>query len=111
MGAIGDALNELLREIDTHIEITEGADGLYEEIGVTAPRLAHALDELRAEHAEMKTRTQALAAKVEAAPRDRAPVAETRDAVGQLLGFLVKHRQRGADLVWEAYELDIGGNA
>ena len=26
-----------------------------------------------------------------------------------LLGLLVRHRQRGSDLVYEAYELDIGG--
>jgi hypothetical protein len=25
------------------------------------------------------------------------------------MGRLVRHRQHGADLVWEAYELDIGG--
>jgi hypothetical protein len=26
-----------------------------------------------------------------------------------LLGRIVRHRQLGADLVWEAYNLDIGG--
>ena len=28
-----------------------------------------------------------------------------------LLGRLVRHRQRGSDLVFEAYEFDIGGEA
>jgi len=26
-----------------------------------------------------------------------------------LLGQIVRHRQLGSDLVWEAYNLDIGG--
>ena len=26
-----------------------------------------------------------------------------------LLGLLVRHRQRGSDLVYEAYEFDVGG--
>jgi hypothetical protein len=111
MEGVARALNDLLAEIDTHIELTEGANGLYEEIATIVPRLSHALDDLRAEHAEMKTRTHALAQKVETAAAEPASVADTRDSVGQLLGFLVKHRQRGSDLVWEAYELDIGGQA
>ena len=28
-----------------------------------------------------------------------------------LLGRLVRHRQRGSDLVFEAYQFDIGGEA
>jgi hypothetical protein len=108
---IGAALDDLLAEVDTHIEITEGRDGLYQEIAATEPRLAHALDELRAEHAEMRARTETLAKKVGTAAGGPAAVDEIRDEIGQLLGFLVKHRQRGSDLVWQAYELDIGGDA
>jgi hypothetical protein len=25
------------------------------------------------------------------------------------MGQLVRHRQKGADLVWEAYDVDLGG--
>jgi hypothetical protein len=25
------------------------------------------------------------------------------------MGSVIRHRQRGADLVWEAYNVDIGG--
>lgn len=111
MEGVAAALNDLVAEIETHIELTEGANGLYDEIATTAPRLTHALDDLRAEHAEMRTRTRALAERFETAAREPEPVDELRDAVGQLLGFLVKHRQRGSDLVWQAYGLDIGGDA
>ena len=42
------------------------------------------------------------------------PVAETdvddlRERATGLLGHLVRHRQRGADLIYEAYQTDIGG--
>ena len=29
----------------------------------------------------------------------------------KLLGQLTRHRQRGADLIYEAYQVDIGGTA
>jgi hypothetical protein len=32
-----------------------------------------------------------------------------RDLGTTLLGHLARHRQRGADLVYEAYQADIGG--
>ncbi len=41
---------------------------------------------------------------------DARSVDETRDEIQRVLGRLVKHRQRGADLVWEAYNRDIGGD-
>jgi hypothetical protein len=36
-------------------------------------------------------------------------VDDVREAATALLGRLVRHRQRGSDLVFEAYEFDIGG--
>jgi hypothetical protein len=32
-----------------------------------------------------------------------------REEVTTLMGQLVRHRQKGADLVWEAYDVDLGG--
>jgi hypothetical protein len=37
------------------------------------------------------------------------PLDDARDDLQRLLGRIVHHRQLGADLVWEAYNLDIGG--
>ena len=36
-------------------------------------------------------------------------VDKVRDDGTMLLGMLVRHRQRGSDLVYEAFELDVGG--
>jgi hypothetical protein len=37
-------------------------------------------------------------------------VTRARELGTELLGSIVRHRQRGADLVYEAYEVDIGGD-
>jgi hypothetical protein len=41
--------------------------------------------------------------------RDTVSVDGARDEIAHVLGRLVKHRQHGADLLWEAYSLDTGG--
>jgi hypothetical protein len=40
---------------------------------------------------------------------DTWPLPQARDDLQRLLGRVVRHRQLGADLVWDAYNLDIGG--
>ena len=58
----------------------------------------------------MQEATSSLKARLTAARAgDALSVDEARDEIQRLLGRLVKHRQRGADLVWEAYTRDIGG--
>jgi hypothetical protein len=58
----------------------------------------------------MKEETAALKERLEANPVETPEqVAEARDGIQSVLGLLVKHRQRGADLLWEAYNLDTGG--
>jgi hypothetical protein len=37
------------------------------------------------------------------------PLDRARDDLQRLIGAVVRHRQKGADLVWEAYNVDIGG--
>ena len=104
------SLEELRRALDEHIEVTERADGLYAEITGRAPRLAGKIERLAAEHPEMRDATAALIERLESTPiGDPWPLDDARDDLQRLLGRLVRHRQRGADLVWEAYNLDIGG--
>jgi hypothetical protein len=104
-----EAVEELRDEIETHVELTEGVDGLYEEVAEVAPRLGGRLEALRREHVEMRMRAADTAARLAARDADESAVDAARADVSALLGFLVKHRQRGSDLVWEAYALDIGG--
>jgi hypothetical protein len=103
-------LGILVDAIDEHIEVTERPEGLYEEILEGAPRLSHQVDRLRAEHPTLRTGTAELIERLQStAIGPDWPVDAARDDVQRLLGKIVKHRQLGADLVWEAYNLDIGG--
>lgn len=102
------ALAELVADVNTHVAITEGVDGLHGEVVAIAPRLAYAVNRLVGEHAIITEVMDELAAgaphvtTVEQAER-------LRDVGSDLLTRLVKHRQRGADLVFEAFHTDIGG--
>jgi hypothetical protein len=103
-------LRSLAEMIDEHVEMTERPKGLYDEITGRAPRLASQIERLKAEHPEMRDATAELLGRFEATPiGDAWPIADARDGLQRLLGRLVRHRQHGADLVWEAYNLDIGG--
>ena len=93
-----------------HIDVTEGADGLYQEVLAQAPRLSGAVNRLQHEHADIAS------ALVEVDNRLDDPMSDAdvwvdsiRDAAITLMGLLVRHRQRGADLVYEAYDVEIGG--
>jgi len=90
-----------------HIDVTEGAGGLHETIVVNSPRLQHAVDVLTAEHDEMEADIAELVMAVEPPVMARDVEAVTvRTTI--LLDRLVKHRQRGADLVYEAFQQDLG---
>ena len=43
------------------------------------------------------------------APVGEDDIDDLRERATELLGHIVRHRQRGADLIYEAYETDIGG--
>ena len=105
------AMLQRLREaIEEHIEGTERPQGLYDEILHNAPRLADAVDQLRVEHPLLRDATSDAIAKLRTTPIGTTwSLEDARDELQRLLGRVVKHRQRGADLVWEAYTLDIGG--
>jgi len=107
MSGVVEALEELEHEIVDHIEVTERPDGLYDEIVDAAPRLSHSIKLLRAEHPEMHAATSALRLRLQSG--EERSVDQARDEIQHVLGRLVKHRQHGADLLWEAYSLDTGG--
>jgi hypothetical protein len=96
-------LARLRTEFHTHVELTEGPDGLYGEVLSDAPRLAHKVHRLGREHRKVSAALDALAARIDAEPE------RFRSWAGDLLRELSRHRQRGADLVYEAYATDIGG--
>ena len=82
----------------------------------SSPRLAHEVDRLTKEHrtlTELIAEMLALVGLADGPPARIDPNLgdpdEVRDRGTALLSALVRHRQRGADLVYEAYSVDIGG--
>lgn len=102
------SLVELCGDFREHVDITEGPDGLYLELLASSPHLAGAVTGLTREHVLIRGEVDDLLARVQAP--EAVDDADTVRALGtRLLGRLVRHRQRGADLVFDAYAFDIGG--
>ena len=102
------ALVEVAGDFRAHVEITEGPNGLYVELLATSPRLAGPVDDLTRDHVLIGGQIDDLLSRV-ADPDVTAAVDGVRRSATALLGRIVRHRQRGSDLVFEAYEFDIGG--
>jgi hypothetical protein len=102
---------EVRDALGQHITATEQPDGLYDEILERAPRLAGNVRRLREEHPEIRDGIDAMLERLEHTEigSDRWALEQARDDLQRLIGGVIKHRQRGADLVWEAYNVDIGG--
>jgi len=104
------ALVELSGDLRQHVDITEGPNGLYRDLVKTSPRLSGAVASLTREHVLICGQVDSLLARV-TAPDVVEDVDRVRGLCTALLGRLVRHRQRGSDLVFEAYQFDIGGEA
>ncbi len=105
-GVTAQRLGELQRAFDEHMTVTEGRDGLYAALLAAAPRLTQAVSVLAREHALIKRVLEVLAERL-ADPGTTTH--QVRSWASDLLRELSRHRQRGADLVYEAYAVDIGG--
>jgi hypothetical protein len=106
---VDSALRRTARAWSHHSDVTEAEGGLFEEIIQTAPRLANAVKRLRTEHVEIAA---VLAHEIETTASkstDDDWVGERRKAITELLGRLARHRQRGSDLTYEAFDVEIGG--
>jgi hypothetical protein len=102
------ALVELSADFREHVALTEGTEGLHGDVVATAPRLANAVQRLAGEHAVIIKLIDDLTSWV-SQPVSAGDVDAIRDLGTTLLGRLVRHRQRGADLIYEAYQVDLGG--
>lgn len=100
---VAEALDDVQGALDDHVAEVEAPDGLYGEIMARTPRLAHAIERLRAEHGTMGAAIAGLRQGV-----DAEPVEVVREGVVDLLADISRHRHRGADLIWNSYDLDIG---
>src|SRR4029079_1883071 len=103
------ALAELSHDFQDHIDLTEAPGGLYESVRHGAPRLNSAVRRLTGEHATYAEAIGGYLAVLEHGGTI-ADLPAFREEVTTLMGQLVRHRQIGADLVYEAFEVDLGGS-
>jgi len=101
------ALADLDEAFEHHVLETEHPGGLYEEMERIAPHLSGKARRLRDEHPLLRASIAAERARLEVALPVEA-IDPVRDDLQRLLGRIVRHRQHGADLVYEAYAIDIG---
>ena len=96
---------------EQHVVVTEKPDGLYEEILGRAPRLENAISKLKDEHPDIAEAVATSVARLEQVEIGGIewPLDDARDDLQRFIGRVIRHRQKGADLVWEAYNVDIGG--
>lgn len=102
--SIDRALEELEGSLNRHIAETEAPDGFLEEISSGWPRLIPSVDALRKEHGQLLEACEKARESLTATTPDPALV---RRQVTTILGRLMFHRQKGAELIYDAYNIDI----
>ena len=109
--AVHEALITVAATFERHIAVTEGDDGFLAEIGEHSPRLIKAIERLCAEHDRIRSELSSTLAHIRRLPAHAGDddIEALRDHITELVTDLVRHRQHGADLVWEAHAVDIGG--
>ena len=103
------ALAELAHDFDDHIDLTESPGGIYDRAKRSAPRLGGAIRRLLHEHREYREQIHGYLAILEHGGQ-LADLPAFREELTALVGCLVRHRQAGGDLVYEAYSVDLGGS-
>ena len=91
-----------------HVDVTEDEGGLFAQVRADQPRLSRRVQQLAAEHHELIDGLDEAGRALAAAGGDAEELTAVRESLTLLLGRLVRHRQRGADLIYEAYQVDIG---
>ncbi len=99
------AVCQLVAALDEHVTETEGHTGLLSQISEQAPRLWREVERLRREHSELADACQQLLELIDGG----ATSLDLRSRAHALVGRFEHHRHRGADLVYEAFGVDLGG--
>jgi hypothetical protein len=101
-----DCLALLAAAFEMHAHQSEGPDGLLAEIIEVSPRCAPAVEQVKRDHRDILTELRQL----EGTARRCDDVSQIKDVREHALGLvqaIARHRQRGADLIYEAYSVDI----
>jgi hypothetical protein len=101
---VRDALNVLDSALQRHVAEIEGPNGLFADVIARAPHLKPDVDMLGLEHRDLVTGCRNALDAVGSAEVDARAV---RRKVVSILGRLTIHRQHGAELLFDAYNVDL----
>lgn len=103
---LASSVKQLQSAFNNHVGEVEAPRGLLEQIVEEAPRLQRAVESTRQHHAILAHSIVDLLGKI--GDPDVAAAA-IRVNVIEIVNDFARHRQDGADLIYEAYDVDIGG--
>jgi hypothetical protein len=107
LAAVRRRLADLQQAFDNHIHVHEGPDSFHADVVQSQPHLAPHVVSLQRDHHRLSIHLLSLSELLEHHP---APEVHDIRALGtDLIHQFARHRQRGADLVWEAFNFDVGG--
>jgi len=104
------AVDHAARRLHDHVRQTEAPDGFLQRVVQDDPRMACRAERLAREHGPLQEAVERLQDAL-ATISDQDVVEhgyEVRNQALDLMTALMRHRQRGADLIYEAYQVDIG---
>lgn len=110
------ALEGLSSALHHHVEDVDGDNGLVEDIRKVAPRLLSEMAALSAEHDELIAACNRIQNEIvtsegaEGVHGGSAEPARIRHGITELLEELSLHRQKGSDLMFDAYNVDIAAS-
>lgn len=102
---VHEASQDLSEALADHVEQTEGSGDFLDDLVDQAPRLENGANLLRREHQGLLSECTRLMSLTGPTTAD---ATEIRRVVMVLLGRLVEHRQRGAELLYDAFAVDLG---
>jgi len=100
------AVESLRQVLDDHIQETEAPGSFYDDVVEHSPHLVNAARRLQSEHPPLAASVDSLALELKTVSDDDG-VEATRELAVELIKALLLHRHRGAELVYDAYNVDV----
>ena len=106
------AVDHAAARVVEHVVASEGTDSLLAQVQTDSPRLGCRIDRLRTDHSRLLGDVERLRAAVADLGDDQVAAhgPEIRDQANAFARRLARHRRRRSDLVYEAYQVDLGGD-
>lgn len=107
LGDVRQSVSALVTAFDQHVRLHEGPESFHAEILRSQPHLASRITRLQRDHIKLRSSLDGLVAVLEGAGSEG--IDRITLLAKDVLHQLDVHRRRGAALVWEAFNYDLGG--